>query len=440
MVGTTERSLRLALGLLALVSLTHCAQGSPAGSGPGGSGGSESDALGSGGNGGADGAAKTGSGGGGGAPASGGAPGIGGTDGGSDDALADNRRDDGPAPDAAGDRAPIDVSKADGAAPACERMPTLRLTTVATANRPIHLVGHPSDPGTILLAERDGAIRTLKGTTLGTTPVVTVQTKTDAERGLLSLALHPDDPSRLFAFYIASNNDSVVQEFARTGDTAAPGRIHYRNAHANGYHQGGSIAFGADKMLYISIGDNQTDGGPVIAQQIDSRYGKILRVDPATGMAAAGNPSGFTWSYGLRNPWRIAFDRLTGDLYIADVGEDHEEVNFEPRGASGRNYAWGGNGTEGEALRYGRSCIIGGHVYRGKKIACMQGRYLFKDRLSGVGQSFAIAHGRATDARQHAMLSGAGLYSFGEDGDGELYMLFENGRVARIDADATAAR
>jgi hypothetical protein len=328
------------------------------------------------------------------------------------------------------------------------RLGALRLVTVTTANRPIHLVGHPSDPDTALIAERGGTVRVARG--LGTAmtpvmlsePILTVQTVANGERGLLSLALHPTDPTKLYVFFndSAAANASVVQEFTwnKQGGMATPGKEFYRAPHSASNHQGGNLAFGADKMLYFSVGDNAQGAGA--ASNLMGAYGKIFRLDPATGMAPAGNHMGIIWSYGLRNPWRMSFDRKTGDLYIGDVGQGTEEVNFQSAGKAGTNYGWSGGGSGDGAPVYsyptmqGQNCVIGGYVYRGSKNSCMYGRYFFKDRARAAGQSFVIQNGRATDQRTHTGLSGANLYSFGEDGAAELYMLFGdvNGRVARI--------
>jgi glucose/arabinose dehydrogenase len=287
---------------------------------------------------------------------------------------------------------------------------------------------------------RDG---TLEAQPLFTaTPVMT-----GGERGALSLALHPkfNENGRLWVFF--TTPDSVIEEWRRTAaGSAEKVKEHYRFAHTASNHNGGNLAFGPDGMLYFSIGDNATSSN---APMPGSRYGKIMRIDPETAMPAAGNLMGYTWAYGLRNPWRISFDRMTGDLYIADVGSAganaREEVNFEPRGMGGRNYGWpaaeGELGTGGVRAVFsyppdvGR-CIVGGYVYRGKKYPCLQGRYFWGDSTSHTVRSFVMRDGMATDHRTHATLSGnAGgrIYSFGEDGEGELYILREAGRVTRID-------
>jgi hypothetical protein len=331
---------------------------------------------------------------------------------------------------------------------AAAKLDGLRLVTVTTANRPIHLIGHPSDPDTTFIAERGGTVRVAKGLTNAAAPVtlsepiLTVQTTASGERGLLSLALHPTDLTKLYVFFndSASGSASVVQEFTRNPQTgmATAGKELYRAAHSASNHQGGNLAFGADKMLYVSLGDNAQGAGS--AGNLAINYGKIFRLDPATGMAPPGNHMGIIWSYGLRNPWRMSFDRKTGDLYIGDVGQGTEEVNFQAAGKAGINYGWSGGGTGDGAPVYsyptqqGQNCVIGGYVYRGSKNSCMYGRYFFKDRARAAGQSLVIQAGKAAEQRTHTGLSGANLYSFGEDGAGELYMLFGdvNGRVARI--------
>jgi glucose/arabinose dehydrogenase len=337
--------------------------------------------------------------------------------------------------------------------PACQdadaKLNGLRLVTVATASSPIHLVGHKSDPDTALIAERGGTIRVAKGLRNATTavelsaPIRIAQTTTGGERGLLSIALHPDDPAKLYAFYNGmGNNDTVVQEFARNLESGmvTPGKELYRSSHSASNHQGGQVAFGADKMLYFSVGDNAQGGGA--AGNLGGPYGKIFRIDPATGMAPPGNRMGLMWSYGLRNPFRMSFDRKTGDLYIGDVGEGTEEVNFQAAGKSGINYGWSGGGAgEGAPIvRYTRQnqfAVIGGYVYRGTKNGCMHGRYFFADRGRGPTRSVVVQNGSVMGGeRSHAGLSNAGIYSFGEDGAGEVYMLYGSGgnagRVARI--------
>ncbi len=334
--------------------------------------------------------------------------------------------------------------------PACQNpnaLGGLRLVTVARANRPMHLIGHPSDPDTVLIAERGGTVRVAKGLRNANMvvelsgPILTVQASTNFERGLSSLALHPDDPSKLYVFHNDGPGNSIVTEFKRNLETGMATRVRelYREAHSAANHNGGALAFGADKMLYFSVGDNAQGAGA--AGNLNGDFGKIFRIDPANGMAPSGNHMGLIWSYGLRNPFRMSFDRKTGDLYIGDVGEGTEEVNFQRAGRAGINYGWSGGGAgEGSPLvrymRQGGFAVIGGYVYRGTKNGCMYGRYFFADRARGPARSIAVDNANMRDERTHAALSNGGIYSFGEDGAGELYMLYGDGgnagRIARI--------
>ncbi len=332
--------------------------------------------------------------------------------------------------------------------PAGAPFPMLKQTTVMGTDQlkwPIHLVGHPGEPDTMYILERGGAVRVLRGGALQAAPLMTVDVSDlESERGALSLALHPSFPEngRLWIFY--TSPDSTIEEWKRTSPTSATKvKEVYRYPHSAGNHQGGNLAFGPDGMLFFSLGDNANGAN---ASNPMSRYGKIMRIDPDTGMPAAGNMAGYTWAYGLRNPWRISFDRLTGDLYIADVGENtQEEINFEPKGMGGRNYGWpGAEGNLGSGgvrpvHTYNRTVgesVTGGYVYRGKKYPCLHGHYFYADYDSSTVRSFMVKDGKATDHRTHANLAGnvgGNISSFGEDGNGEIYLLRSGGRVSRID-------
>jgi hypothetical protein len=332
----------------------------------------------------------------------------------------------------------------------------LRLVTVAEGlAQPIHMIAHASDPTTTLIAERGGTMRVAKGLRDAmmpvqlSAPIRIIEVNGGGERGLLSLALHPDNPARLFAFYNAPDGDSVVQEFNRNLQTnqVMAGRILYQAAHSASNHQGGGLVFGSDKMLYFTIGDNGGEvpgGGRDRALNPNVNFGKLFRVDPATGMAPAGQ-MGIIWALGLRNPFRMTADRMTGDLYIGDVGAGTEEVNVVASGKRGVNFGWSGGGMgDGAPLvsytRQGGFAVIGGYVYRGTKNPCMQGRYFFSDRARGPARSVSVQNARAVNGseRTHANLPNGGIYSFGEDATGEMYILYGSGnattagRVRRI--------
>jgi len=321
---------------------------------------------------------------------------------------------------------------------------TLRLTTVATVNAPMFIVGDPREPETLFILERGGAVRVVTKGMLRPQPLFTVApVAQDGERGALSMALHPAFPEngRMFVFFTAPA--STVEEWKRTENGATKAKVLYSFAHSQMFHQGGQIAFGPDLSMYVSIGDNQNSGN---APNITARYGKILRISPETGMPQPGNMmNSFTWNYGLRNPYRFSFDRVTGDMYIADVGENTmEEIDFQPRGSPGQNFGWpAAEGTMGNSgtkpiYAYGRGvgqAIIGGYVYRGKRFPCLTGRYFYGDNRSGTVRSFIVANDVATSHMDHsAAIGGAGISSFGEDGNGEIYITRLNGRVARIEA------
>ncbi len=231
-------------------------------------------------------------------------------------------------------------------------------------------------------------------------------------------------------------------------------------------HKGGLVAFGPDGFLYLGTGDGGGGGDPSgNAQNLNALLGKMLRLDVSNASAAQPyaippqNPfigqagrRGEIWAYGLRNPWRHAFDAATGLLYIADVGQDRiEEVNVAGVASAGLNYGW--NITEGSqcypgdpcnkqgitlpALEYahdasGGCSISGGRVYRGSAIPELRGRYFYSDYCNGWLRSFLYAGGAATDRVDWGIASVGQVLSFGEDAQGKLYVLAASGRAYRI--------
>jgi glucose/arabinose dehydrogenase len=207
------------------------------------------------------------------------------------------------------------------------------------------------------------------------------------------------------------------------------------------------IAFGPDGCLWLGTGDGGNEGDPSgTGQGTNDELSVMLRIDPETGMAAPGNQSGRIWSTGHRNPWRFSFDRMTGDLYMGDVGQDggsgFEEVNVEPKGVGSRNYGWsiaegrecGANcaGLTNPATEYpisgGANSVIGGYVYRGTAIPALVGRYLYADWTERKIKSFIYSgemDGQPTICDEHDtnVTVGAKVRSFGEDLDGNIYVL-----------------
>ncbi|HST08430.1 MAG TPA: PQQ-dependent sugar dehydrogenase, partial [Gemmatimonadaceae bacterium] len=226
-------------------------------------------------------------------------------------------------------------------------------------------------------------------------------------------------------------------------------------------HNGGLNMFGPDGMLYIGMGDGGSQGDPHgNGQNTMVLLGKLLRIDvdrgdpysvPPGNPYAKGGGRGEIWALGLRNPWRFAFDRVSGLLYIADVGQDkYEEMNIAPASRAGVNYGWSTmdgatcfksplcnkSGLQQPVFTYGHdhgTCsIIGGFVYRGRKIPEVAGQYFYSDYCNSWVRSFTYADGKAGESHQWLDGGLGSIVSFGEDAAGELYVCSSNGRVYRI--------
>ena len=286
------------------------------------------------------------------------------------------------------------------------------------------------------------------------------------EEGLLGLAFDPQyaDNGHLYVYYSASGpRRSVVSRFSVSADGRAdPGseRVLLEVAQPFSNHNGGQIAFGPDGYLYIALGDGGSRGDPQgNGQDLGTLLGSILRIDvstvDSTGAYAvpADNPfvghSGARpeiWAYGLRNPWRFSFDRATGELWTADVGQNRfEEVDII---RPGLNYGW--NIMEGEecfarsdcdrtgleipVAEYGREdgcSVTGGYVYRGSSLPSLYGAYVYGDYCSG--RIWALRHdGDEVTERMQIVDSGLRIPSFGEDAGGELYVLSFDGTIYRL--------
>lgn len=284
------------------------------------------------------------------------------------------------------------------------------------------------------------------------------------EEGLLGLALSPNFPSEPYMYvnYTASSpRRTVVSRFTvdslelNMADAASEFVfLEVDQPYAN--HNGGQLAFGPDDYLYIGFGDGGSAGDPRDnGQDPGTMLGTMVRIDvnnlDSTGTYAIPEDNPFigkewsrpeVWAYGLRNPWRFSFDRLTGELWAADVGQnEREEVNVI---RSGLNYGWnvmegslcygrGNGGCSGEGLElpvteYGREdgcSITGGYVYRGEDIPELYGSYVFGDFCSGKIWSYS------PDTDQTALLTDTNLSisSFGEDRNGEIYVVSLDGGV-----------
>jgi len=318
----------------------------------------------------------------------------------------------------------------------------------------------------LFVVELAGAIRVVKDGAALTTPFLdlTGMVPTNGEQGLLGLAFDPEYATngRFYVHYINLDGDAVIARYEVSGDpdvadagSAEPLLTIPRDGE---YHNGGQLAFGPDGYLYVASGDGGTGG---LSRQLNTLLGKILRIDvsgPGAYSVPSDNPFVGTpgarteiWAYGLRNPWRFSFDHLTGDLYIADVGEHaYEEVNFQPAASKGgEDYGWNvmegmhcfGAGTCDKSgltlpvLEYehddtGRS-VTGGYVYRGKQVPGLEGAYVFGDFMTGeVWRSSAADEWAMTQIPAPA---GIMVTTFGEDANGELYLAdYKSGTLYRF--------
>ncbi len=359
------------------------------------------------------------------------------------------------------------------------------LQPIGSFNQPIYVTSDPGNANRLFVVERTGKIEQVSGgvTTLfaDLSSKVECGTTCSGERGLLSIALAPDFDSsgRLYVDY-ANNNDGTihVSELRASGSSAPLSSLREVLAiphpeYSN--HNGGQLQFGPEGLLYISTGDG--GGGNDVNENAQDRtkgLGKILRIDPdPSGLlpytVPAGNPfAGIVgdyapiWSYGLRNPFRFSFDKLTGDMVIGDVGEAKwEEVDWAPAPAlgAGADYGWNcregliaGPATDpqcatppaagfvnpvfvyphtdpGGGAAFG-CAIIGGYVVRDQSLGGLYGRYLYADHCSGQLRSLELANPAASDRSEGIAVEE--IDSFGEDSCGRIYVVSGAGTVSRL--------
>lgn len=347
----------------------------------------------------------------------------------------------------------------------------VRLAQVAAGlESPVHLTAPPGDPR-LFVVEQPGRIRIIEDGELLPTPFLDIASKVGSggERGLLSVAFHPDYASngRFYVNYTDRSGDTRIERYTVSAADpnradAASAKLILTVAQPFSNHNGGLLLFGPDGMLYIGMGDGGSGGDPQgHGQNKATLLGALLRIDVDGGDPYAIPPDnpyvgetgarGEIWAIGLRNPWRFAFDPPANRLYVADVGQNrYEEVNVVAADAPGLNYGW--NIMEGAHCYPGGSCntsglvvpaleythddgcsITGGFVYRGAAIPSLVGHYLYADYCAGWIRSFRYDGAAAADRRE-LIAGGAGnILSFGQDAAGELYVLSSNGRVYRIE-------
>ncbi|MGZ8563694.1 MAG: PQQ-dependent sugar dehydrogenase [Candidatus Limnocylindria bacterium] len=390
-------------------------------------------------------------------------------------------------PSAAAPSAPEPASTATVPAPPSSDAPSATPEPIATDPPPLALqgvaeglaapIGVATGPaGWLLVQEQDGRVIALETATGAMTVALDITDRVfgGGERGLLGLALHPGfpDDARAFVHYSDRDGNTVLSEFDAT-ETSGPividpttERVLLQVAQPFANHNGGQLAFGPDGYLWLGLGDGGSGGDPLgHGQNPATLLGTILRLDvgalggyavPSDNPYADGGGAPEVYLYGLRNPWRFSFDRGTGQLWVADVGQNaYEEINrLDPIADAGANLGWSimeathcftdpACSSEGLVLpiaEYGHDVgcsVTGGHVYRGDAIPALTGWYVFADYCSGLVFGLASDAGVPADgsALSPRVLLDAdtSVSSFGEGADGELYLAdLASGTIYRI--------
>jgi hypothetical protein len=378
----------------------------------------------------------------------------------------------------------------------CGSARAVTLQPIGEFDQPIYVTSSPTDSSRLLIAEREGRI--IESSPSGTRQLADLTELVsccEVERGMLSIAPAPDFESsgRLYVTYTGTppaggaEGDIHLDSLRLDPSGGAPIREpiltigHSQEAN----HNGGQLQFGPDGHLYMSVGDGGGSGDPFEnAQNTEVLLGKLLRIDPHPGQvpayaSPAGNPflggpgRDEIWAYGLRNPWRFSFDRATGNMVIADVGQDtREEVDFAPSpapgvvGGAGANYGWNcregfiaytnpskacatASGFTEPVFDYPHSdpgggaahgcSIIGGYVVRDASLGDLYGRYLYTDYCTGEIRSLLLpASGGLADDDRSEGLNVEKPTSFGEDSCGRLYVASSLGTVYRFVGETPA--
>jgi glucose/arabinose dehydrogenase len=324
--------------------------------------------------------------------------------------------------------------------------------------RPVDIQAAYDGSQRLFILEKSGYIRVHQNGELLAAPFLDISDRVDDssnEMGLLGLAFHPDFEQNGYFYvnYTGAGGHTSISRFQAGAGSTDPNTekvlMTIRQPFPN--HNGGALAFGPDGYLYLALGDGGAAGDPLKnGQNTASLLGKILRIDVNIGdpyAIPAGNPFGNeVWAYGLRNPWRISFDRANGDLWIGDVGQGAwEEIDTLPAGAQGgANFGWsimeGNHGYDGDpapglllpAVEYSHEfgcSVTGGYVYRGR-MPEWNGIYLYGDYCTGYIWGLLLSAG----GWQNQLLyqTGSNITTFGVDEAGELYFAGDNGNVYQL--------
>lgn len=353
----------------------------------------------------------------------------------------------------------------------------IRLLRVADGlTSPVDIQSARDGSKRLFIVQQNGVVRLMRDGALVTAPFLDIRTKTRSagECGLLGMAFPPGYREKRH-FYVNYTNpgctSSVIARYRVTGtnaDVADGGseEILLTQAQPFSNHNGGQLQFGPDGFLYIGLGDGGSGGDPGNRAQNNTTWlGKMLRIDTESGGTYQVPPSnpfvGDTrylpeiWATGLRNPWRYAFDRETGDLWMADVGQNRaEEINFQSGGSKGgENYGW--RLMEGFACFNPSNCdrtnltqpvyeytraqgdlsVTGGYVYRGTRWPSLRGTYIYGDYVSGRIWGLR-REGPLFNNRLILRAQGTQVSTFGEDEDGEIYVAHHGGIIYRIEPAA----
>lgn len=338
--------------------------------------------------------------------------------------------------------------------------------------KPLYVTHAGDGSGRLFVVEQAGRIFVISDGNVNPTPfldIVSIVGSDANEQGLLSVAFHPDYSNNGFFFvnYTNKQGDTTIARYqvSDNPDVADPntGQILLTIRQPFGNHNGGQLVFGPDGYLYIGMGDGGAAGDPQNnGQTLSTLLGAILRIDVNQGdpygvpesnpFVNDQNARPEIWSYGWRNPWRFSFDRATNDMYIGDVGQNQfEEIDVEPAGTpGGQNYGW--NLMEGFHCFNPQECdpaslnvvlpiteydhsqgcsVTGGYVYRGTQFPALSGLYFYGDYCSGI--IWGLRH--ETDgswSQAELWRSDLAISSFGQDENGEVYIVNHQGNVFQI--------
>jgi glucose/arabinose dehydrogenase len=370
------------------------------------------------------------------------------------------------------EREPDETTAPAGEAPAEAPLDSIQLalTPAFQADSPVAVTARPGSD-VVYVAEREGRVRPVTDGTVGD-PILDISSEvvTGGEQGLLDIEFSDDGGTLYVSYSIAPKGDSRVIAYAMAGDAVATeSRVELlavEQPFAN--HNGGDVEIGPDGYLYFGLGDGGAAGDPFAnGQNTSVLLGKILRIDPTTPSGGrnysippdnpfadgqGGAPE--VWAYGVRNPWRYAFDPETDDLWVGDVGQNEwEEIDLLPAaegGGRGANLGWdqmeathpyeGGTNPAGAVLpvyeySHADGCsVTGGAVYRGTAIPGLGGAFLFTDYCEGTIRAVRASGGQATEEHTYAEAQAANLVSFAVDNDGEVYVVSLDGPVYRLGA------